>query len=1394
MNVAVLNGAGAIPKPIVDKLTRLIRRVRWLIVVRGACATAATGIGALLAVMAIDASVTLFSLSTRWALTLSAYGATVAVALWLLVRPLGHSFTLTGIARAIEAHHPELQERISSAVELLTSRDAPELRGSEQLIGALVEQATDNVRGIQPRREVTLRAAMPFLVAAGVVSAILAGIFIAWPKEASFLFRRATAPFLNLPNLRALDLEVEPGNRRVLEGDRLDVKVLVSKRAVRSARLRVVQADGSEMVSEMAPCLSTADPRPAFVLSYPAVAQGFRYRIHAGDALTQYYTIAVEKRPAIEQLEVRYEFPKYAGREPVTESPANGNIRAIAGTTVKVTARTNKPMKAAELVLNGRPAAGVKPSVIAEGDAPAVAFSLKLASDRCGQWVLQLTDLYGFASYSPEHTIDLAPDTAPSVAVIEPKTKALRLPPTARVPIGYTLEDDIGLGGADLLIEVDGRGQPSRPVALPAAKGPLRAVKGETGLSLGTLNLRNAKYVTFQFRATDNCPKEFGGPHHGVSDLYRIELDVHAPSFAAAQLMDQERKLKESLEKVKRDLQSAKHDSQRLREELPKKEASEKDNKRAEEMRKKLAAAESTARNVAQEMQGGYFGQLAERVKELADDHIAKAENVAGQIPAAKEPANRGILAKEADQLIDRSLKMVDELLKEIEPVSDVVRKAIELDELAKREADLTREKLALEQAKADQAAMTPEEWQKAQQALAKELGEMLKDTPGAPQAALKLDQQAAADFAKDARQMAQQQAALAQQNPQLAKVQQIDKALGDLARQQQALANEAAAGAASQPQAQPMNQAAENIQAGKLPQAVQNQAAVENALNQAAQQMAQGQQGGNQGQQAPQPAGQQGGEQGQQGQQPAAQQAAPQNAAQVAGLAKRQGELREQTQQLLNERQQLVAQQQQGQADRLLAEQQGAARQAAELAQNVGNVAPQPDQIQNQAANAAAQAAEALQGNQIAQAAQAANQAGNQLGQLANRLEAAAAQPFAGQQAGQRGQQGGQQGAQQGQQPGQQGQQAGDQAQQAGNQGQQGGQQAGDQGQQAGQQAGQQGGQQGGAQGQQAGQQGGQQGGQQPGQQGGQQGGQRGGQQAAQQAQLAQQASDLAERQQQLAREMQALAAGNPLQAAAAQQAALADRAGDLAQTAAALQQQAQQLGAGQAQAAQAAGQLAQAQQQAGQAAGQLTQAAGQQGQGAPQGQAGQGQPGQGAPSPSAAAPSQQAAAQALNAAAQALDSLGQALGQSAAESLSGAPGQVPGPGQMAQAYQSASQAGQTGSAMSAAQAAGQMGQMAGQAASQAMAAGGNLVNQPHPKGGGNPTMGTGAQSTDLSESKLRELGIKLEDWARLPGELRDQILQAASDLGPEEYRPLIKRYFQEIAKRGGAKKPQGK
>ena len=126
--LAVSQNEKNIPRPIVDKLRSVVRRARNVILVRGLLIVCAVALIALLLGMAIDSSILIFSSTIRLAISLTLLGS-VFVAAWLfLVRPLSRSFDLTGIARIIEQRHPELEERISSAVELLTSNDASEIR------------------------------------------------------------------------------------------------------------------------------------------------------------------------------------------------------------------------------------------------------------------------------------------------------------------------------------------------------------------------------------------------------------------------------------------------------------------------------------------------------------------------------------------------------------------------------------------------------------------------------------------------------------------------------------------------------------------------------------------------------------------------------------------------------------------------------------------------------------------------------------------------------------------------------------------------------------------------------------------------------------------------------------------------------------------------------------------------------------------------------------------------------------------------------------------------------------------------------------------------------------------------------------------------------------------
>jgi len=1395
--------AAEVPAPIAKTLRRLIRRVRGVILVRGLAAVIATAIGCILLVMAVDAGFTLFSQASRWVLTLLALGVTAAVAVWLLVIPLAHTITLTGIARSLETRHPELHERLSSAVELLTSNDMPEIRGSEVLIAALAEEASRDAGRVQPRLEIPLRKARPFMLAAIGVLVVLGALWAVFPTVMPRLFTRAIAPFLNLPNISADMLTIEPGDAVLPEGRRMEVHVTVANDAVKRCSLRRRMPDGTEQGEYMTALPPTKQGYPRFTMTLPPGSESFRYRVHAGDALSRYYDVTVVPPPMVKRIDAHYAYPAYTRRPAETKTDIPGDIRALAGTDVTVTATLNKRVTKASLRINGREIKK-QPVQVATGDdgATICRFAVHLKPGLRGRWALAMEDQYEFTNTSAEHRLEALADTPPTVEILDPQDNRLRLKPSDRLPVDYAMTDDFGLAEAEFLVATDARKRARVKIPLPKdaaqadgqAEG--RSASGQARLILSQLPLKGAKQFTFRVRVADNRPKELRGPGQDFSRTITVEIDRSAASYAMQQLQADKQALRKGLKKVIKELEETKKDSAPLKEEAPRAEKLEKGlAERVQRMREHLREADAEVGQMMPRAAAGAFPGMAPKLDDLGRE-VSAAESQTGQVKLADTATDRGQAAASADQHVDQAKAMAEELLKELERMAEAAGLARALDELANEQAELADQRAAAE---------ADDQWQKAQKNLADEVGELVQDIPAARQAALAQNARAAADLAAQARELQAEQTGLADQGQQLADLNRVDQALKDLAAEQEQLAKDAGGTPVAADQAGAMHQAADNIQAGNLAQAVQQQRGAEQALGQKAQaggeqaggeqaggeqaggEQAGGEQAGGEqagGEQAggEQAGGEQaGGEQagGEQagGEQAGGEQAggeqgapSPEERQQAGQLAERQTDIRQRTEELLAQRNELAQGLMDSQMARLQAEQAQLAREATQLAEDVSPVGGQPANMGEQAAHDAQAAAEQLPGN-IPAAAESATSAAGELGQLAEALgqqaggEQAGGEQAGGQQAGGE-QAGGEQAG--GEQAG--GEQAG--GQQAGGE-QAGGEQAGGE-QASGEQAGgeQAGGQQAG--GEQAG--GEQAGGQQAGgeQAGGEQAGgqQAGGEQAgAGTPQMAEQAQDLADRQAALAAEMRALAQQSPAATLAAAQQNVAARTGDLQQAAQALGERA----AGMApQTAEAAGQAKQALGSAVESQGQAQEAlAG----GAPES----------APGPQASA------AESLGQAADALSSIGQALAQAAEGMPTPSPGEAAMGEPLAAGHAAASDAAATQSAASAAQAAQSLAQAAGQAAAMAQGMGAQpgtgLAQQPGRAQGyqANSQWGTGARKASLTAAKLEALGIKLSDWARLPGQLRNEILQAAEEGAPEEYRGLIKRYFQKIAKRGG-------
>lgn len=111
-----------LPPEISSKLKQSVARVRRIIWVRGLAATLATLFIALILIMAIDAMVVIINPFIRWGLWLVGVAAVVITARTMILKPLSKPFTPRRIAALIEQNHPELEERLSTVVELQIGR------------------------------------------------------------------------------------------------------------------------------------------------------------------------------------------------------------------------------------------------------------------------------------------------------------------------------------------------------------------------------------------------------------------------------------------------------------------------------------------------------------------------------------------------------------------------------------------------------------------------------------------------------------------------------------------------------------------------------------------------------------------------------------------------------------------------------------------------------------------------------------------------------------------------------------------------------------------------------------------------------------------------------------------------------------------------------------------------------------------------------------------------------------------------------------------------------------------------------------------------------------------------------------------------------------------------
>ncbi len=383
--------------------------------------------------------------TVRAAILVCGAGAAAALAWKFGVRQWLHRPDDDHVALAIERALPQFRSRFIASVQLSRENDAPDPDGAREnvsraLVDALLAE-TDGIAADAPFDDVvktdTLRRWVRIAAVATLLAAALwfAGGRASWP-----LFQRAL--LMNVPVPRKTMIVAFTGPRVIAIGDDLRIEATASGVIPKSGKLIVESANGRRQ--EFSFDATPAEP-VRFERTLHSVQEDFRYRIELGDNRTEPAKVRVRHRPVIASIAYEQQWPAYTKLAPVRRQP--GNLKLLAGSKLSVRLTATSPLRAATMRLTGtEPTKIIRIAPLVANAAGEWSGTAEIPAKDVAGVTFQLTDSEGVESRAMAvHRIEIVPDTAPTIRIVQPARREELLTQKATLLLGFEAKDDFGV-------------------------------------------------------------------------------------------------------------------------------------------------------------------------------------------------------------------------------------------------------------------------------------------------------------------------------------------------------------------------------------------------------------------------------------------------------------------------------------------------------------------------------------------------------------------------------------------------------------------------------------------------------------------------------------------------------------------------------------------------------------------------------------------------------------------------------------------------------------------------------------------------------------------------------------------------------------------------------------
>ena len=380
----------------------------------------------------------------------------------------------------------------------------------------LLQDGVRRLRAIDPGEIVSTESIRR---AAGWAAAGAAALAVALVVSAP-TFSRAleTARLRFFPG--SVRVEVLPGSVRVPAGTPVRIRTTLhgSAGTLKHFTPSVIVAAGGEQRT-----VPMTAVEGAFLLEIPSVDRTFTYTVTAGAARSEDYTVTAVFPPRIERIDLHYAYPSFAGLAPRDERDG-GDIYAPAGTRVRLSIHTDKPVAQGEVAL------GSASAVSARAVAPRIV-EADLVLVRDDSYRVRLSDADGLHSRGDtEYFIRLMDDRPPDVRILRPSADQ-QITPLEEIAIEARADDDYGIAAFDLVYAVGGG--PERAVPFDRVSGSNVQKIGTRLIPAEDLGVRPGDVITYYARARDVGRGKRST--RATSDIFFLEVTPFNEEFVAAQ-------------------------------------------------------------------------------------------------------------------------------------------------------------------------------------------------------------------------------------------------------------------------------------------------------------------------------------------------------------------------------------------------------------------------------------------------------------------------------------------------------------------------------------------------------------------------------------------------------------------------------------------------------------------------------------------------------------------------------------------------------------------------------------------------------------------------------------------------------------------------------------------